>query len=89
MGSAPIIPKIPGNDLKGVLTMRSYQDFEKIKARVKDAKDIVIVGGSFIGLESASNLKKANKNAKITIIDNTEFPFERILGKEIGKAVQK
>lgn len=89
MGSAPIIPKIPGSDFNGVFTMRTFQDSENIKAKAKDAKNIVIVGASFIGLESASNLKKAYNNANITIIDNNEFPFEKLLGKEVGKVIQK
>jgi NADPH-dependent 2,4-dienoyl-CoA reductase/sulfur reductase-like enzyme len=89
MGAAPVTPKIPGTDYKGVYTMRSWSDFENIKSSLKDVKNIVIIGSGFIGMESASNLKKANKNANVTVVDMIEYPFERILGKEIGKALQK
>jgi hypothetical protein len=37
----------------------------------------------------ASNLKKLNPKANVTVIDRNESPFEKVLGKEIGKALQK
>ena len=89
MGSAPTIPNIPGFDYNGVFTLRSFQEFENIKKKAEHSKNIIIVGASFIGMESASNLKKAHPNANIIIIDQNEFPFEKILGKEVGKAIQK
>lgn len=89
MGASPTIPKVPGADYDGVFTMRNWSDFEKIKDQLKNAKNIVIIGSGFIGMESASNLKKANNNANITVVDMIEYPFERILGKEVGKALQR
>ena len=88
-GSSPIIPKIPGVELKGVFALRSFDDFERINNHAKDSENIIIAGGGFIGLESASNLKKTFKNANITIINNPGYPFEKMLGKEIGKTLQK
>lgn len=69
--------------------MRNWSDFENIRSNSNQVKNIVIIGSSFIGMESASNLKKANKNANVTVVDLIEYPFERVLGKEIGKALQK
>ena len=88
-GSSPVIPKIPGTELKGVYTLRGYDDFEKIKNHAKNSENIVIAGAGFIGLESASNLKKAFKYSNITIVNLLGYPFEAMLGKEIGKALQK
>lgn len=75
--------------MNGVYSLRRWEDYEKIRDAVKNAKNIVIVGSSFIGLESASNLKKANKEANVTVVDMIEVPFEKVLGKEVGKALQR
>jgi hypothetical protein len=37
----------------------------------------------------ASNLKKLNPKANVTVIERNESPFEKILGKEIGNTLQK
>lgn len=36
----------------------------------------------------ASSLKKLNPSAQIIVVDNNNTPLEKILGKEIGRAIQ-
>ncbi len=68
-GASPIIPPIPGVDLPGVFTLRSIPDMDRINDFVseKKAKRAVIVGGGFIGLEIAENLKE--RGVEVTIIE--------------------
>lgn len=55
----------------------------------RNVKNIVIVGASFIGLETASAIKSELKDAvNITVIGSSAVPFENILGREVGKAIQ-
>lgn len=55
-GAAPIRPPIPGIDLPGVYTLRNLQDVDLIKARIDEgARQAVVVGGGFIGLELVEN----------------------------------
>jgi hypothetical protein len=61
---------------------------EKIKQASLKFKNISIIGASFIGMELASSIKKFNSKAEITILDSHSIPFQKILGKEIGTALQ-
>ena len=57
-GAAPIRPPLPGIDLPGIFALRTIPDSRHIRQWIseKKAKDAVIVGGGFIGLEMAENL---------------------------------
>ncbi|MFN3602633.1 MAG: NAD(P)/FAD-dependent oxidoreductase, partial [Dietzia sp.] len=45
---------IPGGDAPNVLVMRSMDDADQLRARLADVKQVVVIGGGFIGLESAA-----------------------------------
>ncbi len=58
-GSAPIVPPIPGIGKKGVYPIHKDMDFLKKSIKnVKKAKNILIVGGGFIGVEFADELSQ-------------------------------
>ncbi len=68
-GAAPIVPPLPGVDLDGVFTLRNLPDMDKIKAFMDQKKPVhaVVVGGGFIGLEIAENLK--HRGVQVTLIE--------------------
>jgi len=58
-GSSPVIPKISGIDKKGVYPI--YKDMDYLKAcigEIKKARNMLIVGGGFIGVEFADEVSK-------------------------------
>jgi NADPH-dependent 2,4-dienoyl-CoA reductase/sulfur reductase-like enzyme/rhodanese-related sulfurtransferase len=57
-GAAPIRPALPGVDLPGVFAVRSIPDTRRIRAWITEhaARNAVVVGGGFIGLEMVENL---------------------------------
>jgi len=58
-GSSPVIPKIPGIDKKGVYPIYKDMDFLKTCVEeIKNAKNVLIVGGGFIGVEFADEISK-------------------------------
>lgn len=59
-GAAPFQPPIPGCDLPGIFTMRNIPDTRKIKTWIKEKKvrRAAVIGGGFVGLEMAENLKE-------------------------------
>lgn len=72
MGAAPILPPIPGIDSEKVFTLRNIPDTLKIKNFIDAApKDkplqVAVVGGGYIGVEMAENLKHAG--CDVTIIE--------------------
>ena len=57
-GSSPLRPALPGVDDTDVLTLWTMSDMDAIKLRAEgDLKRAVVVGGGFIGLEAAENLR--------------------------------
>ncbi|CAD8152841.1 unnamed protein product [Paramecium octaurelia] len=83
-------PQLDGVNLGNVHTLRQFNDLQSIRDKAKTAKNIVVVGASFIGMETASAIKKELKDqVNITVVDSTTVPFERVLGKEVGGSLQK
>eukprot|EP01087_Luapelamoeba_hula_P024783 TRINITY_DN9552_c1_g1_i1.p1 TRINITY_DN9552_c1_g1~~TRINITY_DN9552_c1_g1_i1.p1 ORF type:complete len:560 (-),score=73.13 TRINITY_DN9552_c1_g1_i1:71-1750(-) len=84
-GGDPRQLQVPGANLSGLFTLRNLPDAHAIiKASVD--KNVVIVGSSFIGMEVASCI--AAKAKSVTVVGMESVPFERVLGKEIGHALQ-
>jgi len=68
-GSNPTIPEINGVDLQNIFVLHGMHDSERIKLALADnmAKDIVIVGGGLIGVETAEALTVSG--ARVTIVE--------------------
>lgn len=61
-GSLPIIPNIPGIDKKGVYPIYKDMDYLlKLVENVKNGKNVLIIGGGFIGVEFADEISKIPK----------------------------
>jgi NADPH-dependent 2,4-dienoyl-CoA reductase/sulfur reductase-like enzyme/nitrite reductase/ring-hydroxylating ferredoxin subunit len=81
------LDKTPGHDLKGIYTLRSLGDADKIIKEAEEGKRAVIIGASFIGMEAAAALAGGRK-LKVTVVGLEKVPFDRILGEEIGRVFQ-
>lgn len=68
-GAIPIKPNLPGINDEGILTLRTVEDTLRIRDIVssEDIKSAVIIGGGFIGVEVAENLKEIGID--VTIVD--------------------
>lgn len=68
-GASPVVPPLEGIDSKGIFTLRNVSDTDRIKAYMAEhkVKRAVIVGGGFIGLEMAENLKHAG--AQVAVVE--------------------
>lgn len=89
-GGRPRVPQVAGVGLKNVFTLRTFKDAENIKNNAKAAKKIVVIGASFIGLETASSIKKELKDkVEIVVVDAAKAPFQRVLGEEVGNSLKK
>eukprot|EP00161_Ancyromonas_sigmoides_P023159 TRINITY_DN71_c1_g1_i2.p2 TRINITY_DN71_c1_g1~~TRINITY_DN71_c1_g1_i2.p2 ORF type:complete len:550 (-),score=231.04 TRINITY_DN71_c1_g1_i2:41-1690(-) len=89
-GHARQLTMSPGYDLGGIHTLRVPSDAHAINA-LADANPatVVVVGSSFIGMEAAACLKQAKKIARVVVVGMETVPFERVLGAEIGAAMQR
>ena len=90
-GASPIMPRsIKGIDRENVFSVRNVTDIVGIKTYLdaKRVKDVVVVGGGFIGVEVAENLKHDGKNVTIVeglgqILAPFDLDLVQILQKEL------
>jgi len=85
-GAHPVRLEIPGADTGNVLLLRSFADSRAIVERAANAKSVVVVGASFIGLEVAASLR--NRNIGVDVVAPESTPLERVLGPEVGRYVR-
>ena len=68
-GASPVIPPLEGIGSEGIFTLRDVRDTDRIKAymNARKVRRAVIVGGGFIGLEMAENLK--HTGAEVAVVE--------------------
>src|SRR5262249_29933677 len=85
-GAEPIRLDVPGADGAHVRTLRSLADSRAIVDAAKRAKRAVVIGGSFIGLETAASLR--TRNLEVHVVAPESLPLARILGEHLGTFVK-
>ena len=68
-GASPVVPPLAGIQSEGIFTLRNVSDTDRIKQYITErrVRRAVIVGGGFIGLEMAENLKHAG--AEVAVVE--------------------
>jgi len=68
-GAQPLKPPIPGIDRPGHFTVRNVPDVDLIQSWIRDrgAQTAVVVGGGYIGLEMAEQLK--HRGLEVTVVE--------------------
>jgi NADPH-dependent 2,4-dienoyl-CoA reductase/sulfur reductase-like enzyme len=83
-GARPIIPPIKGVDMDGVVFLRNYGDGEKIKTRIaENVQSIVIVGAGLVGLEMSEAFKK-NGIDDVTVVEMANHVLPNILDSDLS-----
>lgn len=69
---------VVGSTLPGVQSLRTLADADRIKqwVQTKDVRNVVIVGGGFIGLESAASLREMGMH--VTVLEAQERLLARV-----------
>ncbi len=86
-GGIPNQISIKGSGLKNIFYLRSFDDADRIIASLKGSENAVVIGASFIAMETAHSLTE--RKLKVTVIAPEEIPFERNFGEEIGRLFRK
>lgn len=79
-GSSPIRPPIPGIDSDNIFTLWTVPDTDSIKEYIRNnhPRTAAVIGGGFIGLEMAENLKDAGLEVSlIEMQDQVMAPLDK------------
>lgn len=103
-GGVPRRLPIEGANFENVYTLRTVQDAQKIDSgkrfpapatrwltyaeACQEGKHLVVIGSSFISMELVVAVSK-RKLASIHVIGIEEYPFQVVLGKEIGAGLKQ
>jgi len=85
-GAEPVRLPIPGADLPHVRTLRTLEDSRALIDFASRAKQVVIIGAGFIGLEAAASFR--HRRLTVHVVGKETLPLERVLGPEVGRFVQ-
>lgn len=85
-GSWPIVPPIKGIDKKNILLCKNYDHAKVIIDQAKDAKNIVVVGAGYIGVELVEAFEILGKN--VTLVDFQDRILPKYLDPEFTKVAE-
>lgn len=91
-GAKPIVPNMTGISSDKLFTLRTVEDTFRIKEYVNNdsPKSVVIVGGGFIGLELAENLRKIGLDVTIIQLNKQLLtPFDEDMASFIHAQMRK
>jgi 3-phenylpropionate/trans-cinnamate dioxygenase ferredoxin reductase subunit len=78
---------IPGTDLSAVHYLRTLDDVKGIQASASTAKTAVIIGGGYIGLETAASLSKLG--VKVTVLETESRLLKRVASPQVSEFYQR
>jgi 3-phenylpropionate/trans-cinnamate dioxygenase ferredoxin reductase component len=81
-GAEPRTLTIPGNELDGVMYLRSVDDSDALRTRLDRGGAVVVIGAGWIGAEVAASARQ--RGLDVTVIEPASVPLERVLGTEVG-----
>ncbi|OPL15248.1 MAG: pyridine nucleotide-disulfide oxidoreductase [delta proteobacterium MLS_D] len=88
-GSVPLVPPIPGVDKKNVYPVKKEFDYlSDVYKAMQDVKDLVIIGGGFIGMEFADECRKG-RDINVTVVEAMSHCLQAAMDDEFCELAQE
>ena len=84
-GASPRELDVPGSDLRNIFYLRTIEESEAIRAAVREAKNVVLVGAGYLNMEVGAGALQRGKN--VTFIEATDRPWSRFASPALGKFI--
>ena len=86
-GGGPVLPRFyRESNADNIFPLWSYADAINIREKLKSSKEMVIIGGGVIGVESA--LRAEIKGLKVTIVEKAPHLMVRNFGKKASELIE-
>jgi 3-phenylpropionate/trans-cinnamate dioxygenase ferredoxin reductase subunit len=82
LGARNRLLPLPGADLDGVVYIRTLSEADALKPRLEAAREIVIIGAGFIGLEFAAVAAAHGK--AVTVLEMTDRVMSRVVSPAVS-----
>jgi 3-phenylpropionate/trans-cinnamate dioxygenase ferredoxin reductase subunit len=82
-GATPRRLRVPGSDLEGVFTLRTVADSARIRDAAGESSRAVVVGGGFIGMETAASLRQLG--LEVTLIHLGSGLFDQLGSADLSE----
>ncbi len=76
------LSNLPGHELGGVCYLRDLRDVDQIRGYIGKGKSAVIIGGGYIGLETAASMRKMGMN--VTVLEAMPRVLQRVTAPEVS-----
>lgn len=91
-GAKPVRPALPGIESSKIFTLRNVADTDHIKQSVtaSNTKSAIVIGGGFIGVEMAENLKQLGLEVTLVqagpqLLNPFDMEMSHVLAKELER----
>ena len=81
-GTRPIRPSVTGSTLPGVYYLHTLADAETLTQAAKNATRVVVLGGSFLGVETATSLARMGKH--VVLIEENDLLLSQLAAPELS-----
>lgn len=81
-GGRPRRLDCPGAQLQGVHLIRTRNDVEALRADIREAGHVAVIGGGYLGLETAATL--TGMGQRVTVVESAPRLLARVAGPDIS-----
>ncbi len=74
-GASPLVPSIPGTAARGVFTLRTLDDADRIAVAMPRVRRAVVVGGGYVGLEIAEQFHRRGLEVALVEMQSQVMPL--------------
>jgi 3-phenylpropionate/trans-cinnamate dioxygenase ferredoxin reductase component len=77
----------PGSDKTGIHSIRSRSDIDLFRAQLASARRVVVIGGGYVGLETAAVLTKLGK--EVALVHSRERLLSRVASEPVSRFLEQ